>query len=666
MSTKLTYRPEIDGLRAIAVLGVVFYHAEFVLMGNNPISGGFLGVDIFFVISGYLISLIVLKGLRDSSFTFADFYERRIRRIMPILLLVLTATTIFAAAFFSPQMFKSYAESIISTLLFYSNILFWLQDPYWAEASGVKPLLHTWSLSIEEQFYLVMPALLIVLYRHAQRHLLTTICVLGAVSLALASWSSVAQPESAFFLLHARMWELLAGTALAILEFRRGRNSAFWAQQALPILGIIVLFSCFYLFSEQTAYPSYITAIPVAATMLIIWYGGSTDIGTKLLTLKPLVAIGLISYGFYLWHFPALIFTNMAFELDNLGRLITIVLIALLSTLSYRLIEKPFRNKTKVSTTTAYRTIFITVVLLISGALLVAKEIVSLPTFSATPKFANQSILAEFDTERLLAERHARIRSIRKFDWEGAPKSTNKVLVMGDSHAGNYLLVIDALRNKLPNVAYDHYRKVNSSINPSKKEQCRTPAEAKRFFQKSDAYNQANTIVIAENYMPKHLNTQLECLSLYVKQFKSDSKEVVIVGKQLDLFALETQPQTLEAINLLPPAHRANIGSKRALLPFLQLHIDKGVYSKAELERLQYDWMMKRYGATAKKIKKIAEELGVRFVDPLEYQCDLPNKRCYFETEDHRSLFVDNHHITVTAGEFYQTKIDLNRILGTP
>ncbi|MES2905680.1 MAG: acyltransferase family protein [Pseudomonadota bacterium] len=348
----LKYRPEIDGLRAIAVLSVVFYHANLTWNGANPFAGGFIGVDIFFVISGYLITTILLRDMQLDQFSLLHFYERRARRILPALFLVMGVSLPFAFLLMLPKALSEYLQSIIASTLFSSNILFWLQDSYTAEPSIVKPFLHTWSLSVEEQYYVFFPMLLLISWMYARRFLVP-LFITGLIgSLALAEWGSRGFPDAAFFLLPTRMWELLAGGLLAKLEIKTGRIARPQFNSIMPVVGLLLTIGAMVFYNEQTTHPVFYVAAAVGGVMLLIWFCGKSDLATRLLSSKFFVAIGLISYSLYLWHQPVFAFArlrtgNLPKESEMLG---FIALCVGLAYLSWRFVEKPFRNKKKIST----------------------------------------------------------------------------------------------------------------------------------------------------------------------------------------------------------------------------------------------------------------------------------------------------------------------------
>ena len=347
---KLPYRSEIDGLRTIAVLSVILYHAQIVVFGHNFFKGGFVGVDIFFVISGYLISRILLRELFDKGkISLIEFYERRARRILPILFTIFIFFSPFAYRYLLPDNYIEYAQSILSATAFGSNIFFYFTNAqYGAESSLLQPFLHTWSLGVEEQFYILFPILLLLAYKFTKNHLITIIAVLIIFSLQYADWLSTKNTQLNFFMLTSRLWELGIGSLLAFYELKHGRIKNELLNQTMPLLGLFLITYSVVFFSEQTPHPSFITLLPTIGTALIILYSiNKMDLVGKVLSLKPIVGIGLISYSMYLWHYPIFAFARIGDTngLHNDEKYLLIVLTLVLSVVSYFLIEKPFRNK---------------------------------------------------------------------------------------------------------------------------------------------------------------------------------------------------------------------------------------------------------------------------------------------------------------------------------
>ena len=342
MSRLISYRPEIDGLRTIAVLSVIFYHANFNLLGQNPIKGGFLGVDLFFVISGFLITSILLNGFRSKQLTLLNFYERRARRILPILLLVITTSIPISWILLLPSDFQQYSWQILTSIFSVSNFYFWTEDSYWATESILKPFLHTWSLGVEEQFYFFMPLLLLLVTQKKLKHIRYLFLALALLSLIASHYMSIKDAQSSFYLLPFRAWELLIGASLATFRAQKLSNLTF---SFLPTVGLIVILVSLYLFDENTLHPSFYTLVPTLGVGLIILFANTKDPTIKLLQSKPISSIGLISYGLYLWHFPIFSYLSHAGEFQNSGiKLGAIGLVFLLSTLTYFLVERPFRS----------------------------------------------------------------------------------------------------------------------------------------------------------------------------------------------------------------------------------------------------------------------------------------------------------------------------------
>lgn len=343
------YRTDIDGLRALAVLSVVIYHV-------NPqrIPGGFLGVDIFFVISGYLISLILFRELTAGTFSFADFYARRIRRLFPALAVVLLATMIFGAFALFADEYQRLGKHASSAIAFLLNFQLMNEAGYFDVASDSKPLLHLWSLSVEEQFYLVWPALLIVIGRLRWRiSLIIGILIVGSFGFAIHLASR--NLDVLYFHPLTRFWELFFGAALAYYHHRFGVNSLpsrldrFWVRHLLSFAGLSAIVSALFLFSGGAPYPGATTLIPLIGVAALI-ASGSRSIGSRFLALKPMVWIGLISYPFYLWHWPLLSYIRIMESGAPAEALLWSGACAalLLAALTYRFIEQPLRHVHRV------------------------------------------------------------------------------------------------------------------------------------------------------------------------------------------------------------------------------------------------------------------------------------------------------------------------------
>lgn len=340
----IKYRPEIDGLRAIAVIAVILYHAKFSLLGIPVLSGGFIGVDIFFVISGYLITSVILRDMDAGAFRFTRFYERRARRILPAFLFMMLCTLPFAWMYIMPKGLSEYAGASLSALGFGANFWFWLEDSYTAEPSLYKPMLHSWTLAVEEQFYILFPIFLMGAMCFARKYLLSLLMLGGLISLQIAEYMSAPHPDATFYLLHTRGWELLAGAILAKIEIDRGRDTHPLLHQIMPAVGLFLIMHALISFEDTMRHPSFMTAIPVLGTMILIWFCRSGEVVSDVLSTRVFVCIGLLSYSLYLWHYPIFAFARIdAGVLPDQTKVILIGLTFMCASISYLLVERPMR-----------------------------------------------------------------------------------------------------------------------------------------------------------------------------------------------------------------------------------------------------------------------------------------------------------------------------------
>jgi peptidoglycan/LPS O-acetylase OafA/YrhL len=338
----LKYRPDIDGLRALAVLSVVIYHVS-----PHSLPGGFLGVDIFFVISGYLISLIVFREQAAGTFSFVDFYVRRIRRLLPALAAVLLAVLVFGAFALFADEYRRLGKHALASIVFMLNFQLMSETGYFDVVSDAKPLLHLWSLSIEEQFYLLWPALLIMFGRIRWRVGLI-IVLLCISSLFFSIYLAESNRDTLYFHPVARFWELLIGAALAYHHHRFGVNALppiidnVWMRHALSVIGLTAVIWALLGFNGKMPHPGMLTLVPLLGAALLIASGGAAVVD-RVLALKPVVWIGLISYPLYLWHWPVLSYIRIM-ESGTPSKFFLFVGVGvsmLLAALTYQFIEKP-------------------------------------------------------------------------------------------------------------------------------------------------------------------------------------------------------------------------------------------------------------------------------------------------------------------------------------
>ena len=348
------YRPEVDGLRALAVVPVVLFHA-----GLRGFSGGYVGVDIFFVISGYLITQIVIGELQSQNFSLARFYERRARRILPALFSVMLACVPFAWAWMAPAQLMGFAESMVAVSLFVSNVFFSRRNGYFDEGVDENPLLHTWSLGVEEQFYLFYPLFLLVFWRIGIKRLIWLILVIAVCSLGWAEWQSQNDSISNFYLAPSRAWELLLGALLTLLTIstsllQRVRKAL---GNILAGVGLLMIICAIVIYDKATPFPSLHALVPTVGTVLVLAFAHGETIAAKVLSLKVISGIGLVSYSAYLWHQPLFAFARIL-TLGNVSQSLFLCLTAVnfgLAYLTWRFVETPFRGQARLSRASVFR-----------------------------------------------------------------------------------------------------------------------------------------------------------------------------------------------------------------------------------------------------------------------------------------------------------------------
>ena len=337
------YRSEIDGLRGLAVIMVIAHH-----VGLSWLPGGFLGVDIFFVISGYLITANIQRDLSAQIFSLREFFIRRIRRILPALIVVLVISSLFAYYLFPPENLRRFSESLLFTTVFGSNYYFAYESGYFDIASNYKPLIHTWSLGVEEQFYLLFP--LVMMWAHKTQRTLAVLMVILIVSLGLAEYGARMFPEWNFYSIHSRAWELMLGAVVAVLSHRGPPTYLIGKIRLLSTLygfGIVAVVVPAFFITDNDLVPGLIAVIPVLGAALVLGLSGHSKAFTFGLNSRLLVLVGILSYSLYLWHQPVLVFGRYWFgnnlEAQHFAGLLALCFLGASAT--YVLVERPARNR---------------------------------------------------------------------------------------------------------------------------------------------------------------------------------------------------------------------------------------------------------------------------------------------------------------------------------
>lgn len=419
----MKYRPEIDGLRALAVIPVILFHAGFEIF-----SGGFVGVDVFFVISGYLITSIIIEDLEHSRFNLLHFYERRARRILPALFFIMIFCFPFALVWMLPNQMKDFSQSLIAVSLFVSNFLFWVEDGYFGPNSEEKPLLHTWSLAVEEQFYLLFPIFLIFAWRFGRNKAFWMIFIMAAISFFLCEnikWGWEEKLVAKFYLAPTRAWELLIGSITAFIIKKKGlKKNNFFA-----ICGLVAIIFSIFIYSESTPFPSIYTTLPVFGSTLLILYGEKETLVARILSTKIFVGLGLISYSAYLWHQPLFAFTRIRLlkQPPEFLMICLSILSIIIAFFTWKFIEKPFRNPIFLSRKKIFITSLLGAVIFILVGLLGHLSNGFKERFSEEDRKFLAQINHENNSEYVVKI----FNSLKMRDWEEGDKK--KVFLVGDS-----------------------------------------------------------------------------------------------------------------------------------------------------------------------------------------------------------------------------------------
>ena len=414
-SSTPSYRPEIDGLRAIAVIAVLVFHAF-----PSVLPGGYLGVDIFFVISGFLITGILKREIKNGQFSFSNFYERRIRRIIPALYCLIILTFVIAVVLYIPPDLRNYSATAFSSTLYFINLVAANNVGYFDEFSKVQALLHIWSLSVEEQFYFLAPLLLILVSRFLPSKLPHSVAL---VLVASYIYSGINTSESSYFYLSNRAWELLTGSLLSLLPYK-----SFRLLPGVKELAFAILVGSFILFNKDVSHPGWLAILPVISTAILLLPYESRNSLFKLLTRRPTLWAGTRSYSLYLWHFPLISYVHYVDETAPYSWLVIALLCSvILAEVSYRFVERPFRDPNLFSNKVIYIGFSISTVFIISVSLIVFDR------NGYVLKYTDQEIQL-FSTAKASPKRD-KCHSLSAEEACVYGKGPARVAVFGDSHA---------------------------------------------------------------------------------------------------------------------------------------------------------------------------------------------------------------------------------------
>ncbi|MEM0927700.1 MAG: acyltransferase family protein [Pseudomonadota bacterium] len=617
----MKYRTEIDGLRAVAVVPVILFHA-----GLEVFGGGFVGVDVFFVISGYLITTILINDLEKGNFSITRFYERRARRILPALFFVIAVTFPLFFIFLLPDELANYSRSIVAVSFFVSNILFWRETGYFAAASEEQPLLHTWSLAVEEQYYLLFPVFLLLLWAAGRDRVFWTIVAIALMSLALSEWGWRHKPDANFYLAPTRAWELFAGSLAAFMVAKHGVRG----NNTLSAVGLTAIIVSIFFYGSGTPFPSVYALLPVIGVVLIILFAGKDTYTARILSTKPMVGIGLISYSAYLWHQPlfALARITSPEDVSTGGFLLLAALSIALAYGSWRFVEAPFRGNESILKNRKHVFLSSLFGLLTLVAVGVTGHVTRGYEFRLTA--AQKEILAYKDYPRQGPYREGTCfltehQGPDAFDPSCSDIDGTGYMIWGDSHAAalasgfsatGYSFIQRAASSCPPLIDFDvevHRRPLCPAVNATNLE----------FL----AQNNQHTVILHANWA-SYREEALESLHRSILMMRSvGAKNIILVGGV--------------------PHYRPSLPK---VLFRQRIHL-KGPYA-SNIDQSDI-------AALDQRLRSIAEDTGIAFVSALDVFCDTSHA-CVVVIPSHDGFAPvawDEAHLTVDGAIYLNTRL---------
>ncbi|MEP4891153.1 MAG: acyltransferase family protein [Aliiglaciecola sp.] len=633
---KIQYRPEIDGLRTIAVISVLIYHLKIPFFDGYFLSGGYLGVDIFFVLSGYLITSIIHREILETGrFSFMNFYSKRIKRIIPPLILVILVSLPVAWLVLLPTELMRYVSSLLAALGFYSNIFWFLElGEYGAQSGLLQPMLHTWSLSIEEQFYVLFPIVFILLCRIKNVRILLGLMIFATIfSLYLAQVTTEYKPPLSFFSPVSRAWELLAGATLAVFTFYyRNYLPKLTSLKIIPVaMIVIILTSLIFLDMNGAAHPGYATVPVVFATCGLIYFSHSQEVVTQLLSSRPFVWIGKLSYSLYLWHYPIFAFARLT-SIDSptiLDMILWVTLTFICAWLGYKLIERPFRFKIKKSVFFVALFSSLIVIILFSFQVNLRDGIPSrfsnISSHYGDNEIDNEvlrkssfSVLDSFSSEEISMWNAAKPSQQEIENNWFSSKEGEKVLIVGNSHSKDMFNALYLNRNLFEGIEFARYA-IGADLEPS---------EFSNMYETPN-FKTATTILIS----PKYRTSSIGNLQELIPELFSRGKKVILVGNTAEFVS----PSSLTIFDWY----------MRRL---------KGQVNIEEVNGLGYRYEASEPHIYSGEVKKLAKAFNIPFYDRRELICFDVSRKCSLVTLNGRKTMYDDSHWTLEGAEYFGLK----------
>ncbi len=608
----MKYRPEIDGLRAIAVLAVILYHANLPIYGINYFKGGYIGVDIFFVISGYLITSIIINELKSTgNFSFKFFYERRVRRIVPTLIVVILISTPFAWKFMPPLHLVEYAKSILYSLTFSSNLFFYFSSVDYSIDNNFLPFLHTWSLSVEEQFYIIFPLIFYLIYKYFKNKELIIILTIITLSLFYSNYLNEFDQSAAFYFFHTRIWEILIGSFIAYLKiYKKFELDNRFLKEILTLIGLILIIHFIRYANCSSNQSIYYNLLPVIGTCMIISFSYKDILVTKILSSKLLVGIGLISYSLYLWHYPIFVFAKISgITSGNIKYKILLGFFLLfISILSYFLVEKKFRNKNFK---------FINILKFIIGAILfiVVTSFLIINNNGFVDRFKNlKKISKNYNIDNLyLAKKSWPDNGInnKKFN-----ENKIKIFLIGDSHSVNFQNMF--LTNKLLFTKYQFIHTSDYDV---------------PIIKNNSLLKESDIVILSFRWSQNMIDIVKNYTIPYLQKI---NKKIVIISRTNEYRVLSGIYTLIDKEVLFSKNNINYFGLKK------NYYNNRVIHSQSKINQ---------------KLKNLSKENNILFLNREDYMCNLEKKECDYLTNDGHKIFYDYGHYTLEGAKYFGEKL---------
>lgn len=610
----MKYRAEIDGLRALAVLPVVLFHAGF-----EYFSGGFVGVDVFFVISGYLITTVLLEDMNKGRFSIVDFYDRRARRLLPALFFIVLLTSLFSLMYLPPHALKDVGQSIFAVSLFLSNIFFFIEVDYFANTAELAPLLHTWSLGVEEQFYILFPFLLLALKNKSTSSRNLIILSLLVTSLLLSEFMVHKDSLFSFYMPFTRFWELAAGSMIALNRRQLDILESSLTHNLLAAFGIILIFIPIFFYTKSTLFPGFTALVPVVGTVLVIVFANQSTIVARLLSWKILVGLGLLSYSLYLSHNVVFALSrNIGIPLSNISTQIVLIFISLcVAVVSYFFVEKPLRY-IKASKSVYLFSSFVLIVIFAFGGYLLHKTD-GLKQWKLEALSPELSSLVIDSTEEIYERRQIKYNIIptAKIPFNEELDS-QKVLILGDSKSEDlYVAIATNYAGSKYQFRWLYYDDVE--MNNEFPKWSSLSAEENRVS--NELLSKADEIVLSATWQYQSTDGVVG----FVKFLKELDKKVSIVSTA-NFNDVASVSYSIAKRNMRSP------------------EVESYLY-----EQIRTDWQRQYF--------QLKESLGrqvtkVRFLEKLHAFCDIDSEQCSLRDSDGWYIY-DSGHLTVNGYNFF-------------